>query len=333
MELDAATQSDLTFVIDTDNIATAAQRLDQPLAGAAHIEGSVTGPYDRLRAQGTMTTREVRYGTSFDALTLNGTFGVDVDDQQWREATVRAQTQSSFVKLAGMEIAELTTTTTYHADAGLDARVAQLSAHARTGRLDLFEPEQDEIRLRKLAVTTANQVWALPEGREATIHYGGERVAVSNLTLARGAQRVSIDGVFGVSAAGAGTGSGVDVKAENLDLADVNQLVSKTWDVTGLLNGAARITGTTASPEVQSTFTVTNGAVAKTPFRSVTAKVGFQDRRLTLDGTVEQQPGAQLHAVGTVPFAYGASASAAELPGPHRRRRSTSASSRCSPTI
>jgi len=52
-----------------------------------------------------------------------------------------------------------------------------------------------------------------------------------------------------------------------------------------------------------SDFNVSNGAISNTTFQAITAKADFRDNRLTIDTTVTEQPGAQLHAAGTIPIA------------------------------
>ncbi len=304
--LGADTESNLTFVVDASSLETAAKRLGQPVAGAAHIEGKIAGPPDHLTASGTVSAQRFKYGTSVDALTLNGTFGADVLNQQWRDLTAQADTTATFLKLGGMDIEQLTASTAYHArNLDVDATIDQKDRQLQLAGAVMFEPEQDEVRLRKLAITTSRQTWALPAGREAVIQFAEDRLAIKDLALAKDSEQISVSGVLDVGGHDGASSPGLDLKADNVQLADVNQLLSGSWTVTGLLNGAAHVSGTTAAPDVTSIFTVSNGAVSNTTFQSFAAKIGYRDSRVMLDATLDQQPGARLTAAGSVPFALG----------------------------
>jgi autotransporter translocation and assembly factor TamB len=307
--LTGSSASNLTFTLDADNLEAAATRLGQPITGAAHVDGKITGPPNELTAAGNLALREFRYGSSFDALTLNGTFGVDVANQQWADMTAHVDTTGTFVRLAGQDIERITTKATYHAGSlDLDTKLEQKTRTLELAGGVLIEPEQDEIRLRRLALTTSNQAWALPEGREALIQYGGDRVSIQDFVVARGPEQVTINGVLNVGEHGAATSAGLDVKAENLQLADLNELAGGTHKVAGVLNVTGRVEGTTTAPVVQSTLTVDNGAIDGTTFQSFNGNVGFRDNHVTLDAKLDAKPGAELTAVGSIPMAIGASA-------------------------
>lgn len=298
--------SDLKFTVDTDSLQTAGKPLGQPIAGAGHVEGTVTGPPERLTAAGDLALREVAYGTSFSALTLNGTFGLDVTDQQWRDVTAHANTTATFVTLAGQDVQRMTTDATYRAGSlDVDTQIEQKERTLDVAGGMLFEPEQDEIRLRRLALTTANQVWSLPDGREAVIQYGGGRVVIQDFVVARGPQRLGVAGILGLGNPGGVQASGVDVTAENLQLADLRELLSGTYKVSGVLNGTAHVQGTTAAPVIESTLTVTEGSIEATTFQSLTGNFGYRDQRLTLNARLDAKPGAELTAEGSLPLAFG----------------------------
>jgi translocation and assembly module TamB len=99
--------------------------------------------------------------------------------------------------------------------------------------------------------------------------------------------------------------SGLDLTAENVQIADLNELFSGTRKISGLLTATAHVEGTTAAPEVQSKLAITNGAVDTTAFQSLTGDFGYRDNRLTVNATLDAQPGAQLTAAGFWPVALG----------------------------
>src|SRR6185295_4025308 len=79
-------------------------------------------------------------------------------------------------------------------------------------------------------------------------------------------------------------------------------------NLTGTATGQAHVTGTTSEPNITSKFSVVKGSVEGTTFDALTADAGYHANRLELNATLDQQPGARLTAVGTVPYAFGAAA-------------------------
>jgi len=311
---DVEGDSNFDLVVDAASLDEVAKRLNRPIAGAAHLEAHVTGPSDHLSAKGSLVSRDVKYGDTADALTLNTTFTADVRDQQWRNPSVTADTISTFLKVQGTEIQQVKARTVYHDNqADVDATIDQKDRSvALTGSL-LMHPDHQEVHLRRLAINTGDVSWTLPAGSEAAIQYHPDRVVIKGLELARGDERVAADGVVGLNAdAKSATFEGVDVVATNVQLADVNRMLLGTLPVTGTLNGQAHLKGSTASPDVTSKFTVANGSVQGTTFNSLTADASYRDRRVTFDATLDEAPGARMTATGTVPLP--AAGGAAEEP-------------------
>jgi autotransporter translocation and assembly factor TamB len=293
--------SDFTFTIDADTLETPAKLSGRPISGGGRVEGKVTGPPNQLTATGKYDLRQFKYGTSVDTLTLNGTFSADVKDQQWRDGTFRTDATATFVKVGGQNIDQVTAKAVYHQNnLDIETRLDQKGRSVEMTGNVAFEPEQEEIKLRRLALATANQTWTLPAGREATIRYGMDRIAIENLGLMRDAQLVEVKGSLGVGDREI-PASGVDVRLENVLVADINQLFAGTRKLSGVVNGTARIEGSTASPRVTSKLTVANGTVETTPFQMLSADVALREGEVTLDAVLDVQPGMRLTAVGTLP--------------------------------
>jgi autotransporter translocation and assembly factor TamB len=303
---DAEGDSNLNFTIETSSLDPASQRFGQQLSGGARIEGTVTGSQDHLVAKGSLASHEVKYGSSFEALTLNGTFEADVTDQQWRDFTAHANTEATFLTIAGHDIERLTTAATYHDHAfDLDTTVDEKDRNLQiTGRV-LLHPDHQEVHLRRLALSTAGVTWSLPAGQEATIQYAPDRVSVNDLRLTRGDESISIDGAFGLGAQPAADVAGLDLKVEQVQVADINRVLLGSRTLTGLLSGTAHLGGTPASRAATAKFTVTSGSVQGTTFNAFNAAAEYRDRRLTIDASLDQQPGARLTATGFVPIAIG----------------------------
>jgi hypothetical protein len=85
--------------------------------------------------------------------------------------------------------------------------------------------------------------------------------------------------------------------------------------LTGTVTGQAHVTGTTSEPDITSKFSVVKGSVEDTTFDALSADARYYTDRLELNATLDQQPGARLTAVGTVPLSFRAEApNAADAP-------------------
>lgn len=305
-------ESNLKVTVDAASLDEMARRLDRPIAGAAHLDATVTGPSDHLKATGTLNSRELKYGTTADALTLNSNFTAEIVDQQWRDPKVTADSKATFLKVSGTEIQQITARTMYHADRlDVDATIDQKDRTVQLAGGLLIHPDHKEVHLQRLAISTADVTWTLAEGSEPAIHYAPDHITVKGVTLARGEERIGAEGMLPVGDSARGASGDVNVTAENVQIADLNRLLLGQMNLTGTLNGQAHVTGTTSAPAVTSTFTIVNGSVQGTAFEGLTATVGYRERRVTLDATLDERAGARLTAVGFVPLAFGADAEAA----------------------
>jgi autotransporter translocation and assembly factor TamB len=306
MALDAEGDSNLRFTLDASSLEPVGRQVGRPIAGSARVEGTITGRQDHVVVKGSLSSRELKYGTSVDALALNGTFDLSVTDQQWSDFTAHADTQSTFLTVGGFDVQRMTTAATYHADAlDVETTVEEKDRALQvSGRL-LLHPDHQEVHLRKLVLSTADLTWSLPDGHEATIRYSPAQLDVSDLMLVRRDEKISVDGAFPLGTALPPDRAAVDLRIENAQLADVNRILLGKQQLTGLVNGTAHITGALDSPIVAARFTVTNGSVQGTTFDALAADAGYRDRRITLTATLDQQPGARLTAKGYVPISLG----------------------------
>ena len=73
-------ESALDLVADTDDLAALARQLGQPIAGAAHVNATIRGPANAPAIAGSVNARQLAYGTSVGALTLNSDFSGVIPD-------------------------------------------------------------------------------------------------------------------------------------------------------------------------------------------------------------------------------------------------------------
>jgi hypothetical protein len=140
----------------------------------------------------------IGYGES-EALTLKSDFSLSVPELTPARGTIQAKSEATFVEVGGQKITGLTADTTYSGlrltfDATAQEGKRQLSAAGSA----IFHPDHREVHVGNLALQSEQIRWQTVAGEEATIHYAPERLAVDNLRLVSGDQRLEAEGVLGV---------------------------------------------------------------------------------------------------------------------------------------
>src|SRR4030095_1545600 len=88
------------------------------------------------------------------------------------------------------------------------------------------------------------------------------------------------------------------VKAENVDVAQLDALALGDQRLCGRLNANAAGAGTTAAPSVAADFTLNDGAFRNFKFMSFTGKVDYAGSGVNLDVRLDQDPQSWLTAKG-----------------------------------
>ena len=88
------------------------------------------------------------------------------------------------------------------------------------------------MHLQRFGLQTQGQSWQTAQGSQATINYGHDAVSVENLTLTNGAQQIAASGTFGQP------GDALKVTLTNIDLANVDALLLRPPQLTGMLNAS-----------------------------------------------------------------------------------------------
>jgi autotransporter translocation and assembly factor TamB len=296
-------ESAFDLVADANDLALLAKRFDVDATGLVHLEARITGPASKLTATGLLNGHSLAYGDTASALTLNTTFSADVVDQRFADAKVDAKSEATFVTIGGMEVLRLTATTGYQSRLlDLDARIEQAERSVDLTGAVVLQPELQEVRLRRLAVTTAGTEWNLPEGGEATIRYAKGSIDVAGLTLQNGAQQIDARGGVATTAEAVAATQPLALQIRNVQVADLNRMLLGTKKIEGLLNGTAELRGLVTNPEVTSNIAVTNGVVEGTKFQSFAGKIDVRDRVATIDVRLDESATNALTARGTVPL-------------------------------
>jgi hypothetical protein len=290
-------QSNLKVHADSPSLDEIGKLVNQPLTGIGKIDATVTGNRRELQAAGNVTGNGVKYGEN-GALTISSDYTAKIPNLTMEESTVVANTHATFVTIAGENINELDAKTTYaqkRVEFDANAKQPQRSLGA-TGALQLH-PDHQEVHLTKLGLQAQGQTWQLAPGSEAAIRYGGDTVAVNNLALTNGDQRIGADGSFGHP------GDALKVSLTNVDLAGVDALLLRPPQLSGRATATGTVTGTKAAPAVKADFEVTQGGFRQYKYDSFGGSVNYAGPGLNVDVKLQQNPTTYLTAKGYVPTA------------------------------
>jgi autotransporter translocation and assembly factor TamB len=288
--------SNLTLHAESPSLDRIGQIVGQPFKGAATIDARITGNARELKAQGTLKGSNIGHGES-EALSLASAFTATMPDLTPANATVQAQSTATLLEIAGQQLTELRADTTYFMktlqfDAIGKEGVRELQAAGRA----VFHPEHQEIHLSNIALRVEQIQWQTAPGSDATLNYAKGRLAIEKLQLVSGDQRITADGVVGSPA------EVLRVRAENVDVAQLDQLLLGDQRLAGRLSADATVTGELAAPRVEGEFTLTKGAFRAFTFDSLGGKADYAERGMNIDVRLQQTPAAWLTARGYVPL-------------------------------
>jgi translocation and assembly module TamB len=288
------------------NVEPLAKRFDQPVAGSAHIVGDAKGPAANLTITGVLGGNRLRYGTKLDALTLNTKYTVQLPAFDLERARVEADSNATFMTIAGRNLPRVSAKAVYeNQQLDFDALAEEERRSLGLGGNVVFHPDHRELHLRAMDLTVGETKWSMPPGQEATAQYSDNSVTLNNFTLQRGEQRLAAAGTVAVGAGSANVTNNLDVRVENVQVQDINQLMLGNRALAGVLNATAEIRGTRNDPVVNADFAITGGSVENVKFNSLAGKAAYSDRAADVDVRLEQTPTAVLTAVGTIPVADG----------------------------
>lgn len=317
--LDANGQSNLKYHVDATNLPALGKLVNQPLAGAATLDGTLTGNLSSLTLSGTLNGSDLGYQND-KALDLDSKYTITVPSLEVAHARVQAETSGTFVQIGSFQINTLTANTTY-ADQTLNfqthlaqspstaEQLAEKEAGQKTGpgtrTLDatgsvIFHPDHQELHLPTLAIQTQGVQWKTASGPVAAIQYGGNRIQIENLTLVNGNQSLSVGGSFSTGANP--QIGGLTVQAKNVDISQLERLAMQNRGFAGTLNANATLTGSAKAPAVKGHVDVSHGSFAQFKYQSFTLDGGYAGDRATIDAKLVQSPGVELTVTGSAPL-------------------------------
>ena len=288
--------SNLTLHVETPSLDRLGRIFGQPdLKGAATVDATVTGNGQNLKAAGTLDGANLGKAEN-TALDLDSTFDVTLPQLRPADATVHAKTNATFLQLAGQQVNSLAADTTY-TNEKLDFNAVakqgprQLTAEGSA----VLHTDHREIHVGNLALETEKIVWKTDPASHPTIQYGNNRVVVDDIRLVNGDQQIEAAGAIGSPS------DTLRVKADNVDVAQLDALMLGDQRLAGRLNADATVSGTTAAPRVAGDFLLAQGAFRNFKFMSFGGKVDYQGKGLSLDVRLDQDAQAWLTAKGFAP--------------------------------
>jgi autotransporter translocation and assembly factor TamB len=289
--------SNLTLHAESAALDEVGKIVGQPLKGAAQVDATVTGNAKALRAKGTLKGSDIGQGEN-EALSLTSNFDVTVPDLMPAQAIVTASNMATFLEIAGQKITELTADVTYQqSKLDFEARAQEGVRQLEAGGSVIFHPDHQEIVLPALALRSEMIEWRTPANVEpARVQYSKDRIAVEHLVLTNADQKIEADGVFGSNT------EPLHVRAENVDVAQVDALFLGDQRIGGKFAADATITGPTSDPQVQGEFSLTQGTFQTYKFESLAGKVAYVKDGVDLDVKLQQSPTEWLEAKGSAPL-------------------------------
>ncbi len=319
--LGAAGESNLSYKATAGDL-TALGKLAgvADVAGAAVVDGAVTGNRERLRTKGTVILTNARYGTTAEALSTRSEFDVSIPSLDVGRAEGTVNARATLVKAAGREIRDLTLDVRY-ADQALrfstEVNEADRRLEAR-GVAGLDEPGTVDLQLERLALATPKMSWQTPDGAPARIVYTGKAVTLRDLRLANGPQQITASGVVDLTSdlkgdltkpaeassatrESAPSSTALTIEVQNADLAQLDDLTVGDRGLGGQLNAKASVAGSIADPVADVELSVTGGAARDFKFERLGGRLHHDDRGAKVELRLDQSPTAWVTADATLP--------------------------------
>jgi autotransporter translocation and assembly factor TamB len=299
--LDSSSSSDLKYHVEAINLAELAKLAGQEgIGGAAIVDGVVSGNRASLVTKGTLDGSNLSYQNN-NALDLDSRFTVTIPELQLARARLEATTNGTFLKVGSLQINELNATTTY-ADKRVDftTNLKEKTRQLDAGGQLILHPDHQELHLPSLSLRTQGIEWKMAPGSEATIKYAQDRVDLANVRLVSADQSLEVSGTIALK--GEAPAGDLNVKAQNVDLQQLETLMLQNRGFTGRFTANARVTGTMASPVVDGHVEIQNGTFRSYKYEALQADLDYTGRRIMVDGTLRQSATEQVMAKGSVPL-------------------------------
>ncbi len=292
--------SSLRYDIDKALLDRVGEAIGQKLAGTASAAGTVTGNATELVTTGKLHFQGL---SAIDRVTVDtgdATFRVALPELDRTRARIEATFQAKTVKAVDQTI------DTVEGHLGYAEKQMNLDVKAVAGARALdalaaitFEDGRQSARVSRFSMSAGPQSWALASPSPATVVNDGHGVTISELTLVNGPQRIEASGTVAVDPAAA---SALEIRMQEVQVADLETFYGQAVPLAGVLTGTARISGTRDRPEIATRFDLARGRYQELTFDRLAGDVRYGQDTVTLDVQFDQQAGATLTVLGTVPL-------------------------------
>src|SRR5262249_52237036 len=137
----------------------------------------------------------IRYGTTASAMAITSKYGVQVAGLDVQAARVTADTRAAFVQAGGQDLREIVAKAGYAPGEGTVDVTAADETRSGGARGPAFLPRgAREVDVRELSFRSGNVTWATAPGSTGRIRYDGRQVAIEQLALVNGDQRIDAAG-------------------------------------------------------------------------------------------------------------------------------------------
>jgi autotransporter translocation and assembly factor TamB len=294
--------SQLRFQADVPDLS-ALHALGAPdLGGAAHVEGTVTGPAGTWNIGGSFAGHQLAYGTTARALTINGTLDGTMPAADPKNATGTVSMEGSFINVGDYDIVKANLDATYRGEeVDLTGKLEQQQRSIEFDTGVLLHTDHRELHVRQITLGGLGEPWRLLPSENAVVRYTPHEIEIRNVALTRGQERLEADGTVALDASADLQTAHLDVKATQINLGDVYQLTTGTPRIAGTLDGHVAVKGVLSNPNVDADIAVTDGKVVNVPFSSVKATAKMASRMVDVDAQLVEQSGATFDVTGKVP--------------------------------
>ena len=282
------------------------------MSGAAVLDGTITGNMAALQTQGTLKANDVGYQEN-NALAVDSRYTVTVPDLRVRQGQGAGDDRRDVLKASGLEIAELSATTTY---AGQQLAF-KTNVKEKTRELDatgdvIFHPDHQEIHLPELALRTQGVEWRTASGSSAAIQYGGDQLTLEGVQLVSGDQTLDVSGTLALK--GEAKPGALEIRARNVDVSQIERLALQNRGFSGRLGADVIVSGSVAEPIVRARAEVTGGGFQSYRYDWLKADLGFQGTRIFLDTTLQQSATESVTVNGSIPTSFFARSERGHVP-------------------
>ncbi len=303
--------SDLRYRLDADSLVRPAMVADLPVTGAALAEGRVTGPRADILIEGTVAGDQVAWNDVVAAGTVTAQYAVRLPDWDADRVDAQVSVDGQQVQVAGQILPVVTGTV------GYTDRLVRFDVTGTDATRDLeargtlrLEDALQRLTLDHAQVSRGDVRWGLAPDTTARAVITPRQATIGALQLARGHERVTVEGTVGLEADAT---SSLRVDATGVDVGDLLVLAAQEVDVDGTLTLSATLGGTRERPLADAQIEITEGRVRTLNLQRAGGRVTFDGTLALVDLEVVKDADARLTARGVVPLTLFESADAGHV--------------------